>query len=253
MSDFQIKFPIERIKKGYKLALIPARGGSKRVKDKNIHPIGGKPLIVYTIEAAIALKNKGLIDEVIVSTDSEKIAEISKNSGANVPFLRPAEISNENSTEFEFHLHALQWMDKTHGFLADWIINLYPTTPFRGAALLEKAILKFNSLPDAHSLRSTKKVSEHPYKMWVKEGEYLKPFIEKKEGAQTTAAYHLLPAVQIQNASIYITKSSTLAEFKNTVGQQVVSFEMSAEESVDINDAIDIQLAEAVLKSQSNK
>lgn len=228
------------------LALIPARGGSQRVKNKNSRLLGGKPLIAYTIEAA---RKSRLVSRVIVSTDSHEIAAIARDVGAEVPFLRPAEIAGSHSTELEFHEHALDWLKSNEGFEPELVVNLYPTTPFRGAELIDSAIERILANPDADSLRSTKKCSEHPYKMWVKDGEFLKPFVEKTSGESHTAAYHLLPPVQIQNASIYITRPTTLAKFRNTVGERVLSFEMTEDESVDINTPLDFVMAEAMLKS----
>jgi CMP-N,N'-diacetyllegionaminic acid synthase len=237
---------LKAIRPGEILGLIPARGGSKRVKNKNILPLNGKPLINYTIEAAQKSK---LINRIVVSTDSAEIAEVAKKAGAEIPFLRPFEIANENSTEFEFHVHALNELYKKNKYLPELIVNLYPTTPFRRAETIDDAIERLFQFKEAHSLRSTKKVSEHPFKMWTKDGDFLVPFVKKDNGATNTAAYHLLPAVQIQNASIYIVKTETLYDFNNTVGEKVLSFEMSEEESVDINTPLDFKLAEALLNS----
>ena len=226
------------------LALIPARGGSQRVKNKNIRRLGGKPLIAYTIEAA---KQSRHVTRVVVSTDSPEIAAIAREYGAEVPFMRPADLSGSHSTELEFHEHALSELKAKDGYEPELVVNLYPTTPFRGAELVDAAISRILADPSADSLRSTKKCSEHPYKMWVKEGEYLKPFVEKTSGESHTAAYHLLPPVQIQNASIYITRPKTLANFRNTIGAKVLSFEMTEEESIDINTPLDFVMAEAML------
>jgi len=106
------------------LALIPARGGSKRVKNKNIRQLGGKPLIAYTIEAA---KNSKYINRVIVSTDSSAIFDVAREHGAEVPFLRPAEIAQDNSTEFEYYNHILSWLRENEDYSPDLIVNLYLT------------------------------------------------------------------------------------------------------------------------------
>lgn len=232
------------------LALIPARAGSQRVKSKNIKPLAGKPLIAYTIEAA---KKSRYVTRVIVSTDSSEIAAIAKNFGAEVPFMRPEELAASHSTELEFHEHALQWLKDNEGYEPDLVVNLYPTTPFRDEILIDQAIEKILSHPEVDSLRSTRKCSEHPYKMWVKEGDLLRPFVEATSGENHTAAYHLLPPVQIQNASIYITRPKTLSQYRNTVGEKVLSFEMSEEASVDINTPLDFLVAEAVIQESSRK
>lgn len=232
-------------KKDYQvLALIPARGGSQRVKNKNILPLDGKPLIAYTIEAAKASK---LVDRVIVSTDSEEIAEVARKYGAEVPFLRPAELATPESTEYEFHKHALDWLQENENYEPDILVNLYPTTPFRKPDSIDAAVQILIDNSDVDSVRSIRKVSEHPYKMWKKDGELVKPYVESKDSGAHTAAYHLLETVYIQNASIYCTRPFVVRELKRTIGDRVRALEMSEEESVDINSPIDFKFAEFMI------
>lgn len=227
------------------LALIPARSGSKRVKNKNIKDLGGKPLIAYTIQAA---RKARLIDRIIVSTDSPKIAKVAKNYSVEVPFLRPVEISGENSTEMEYHLHALDWLKKNEGYEPDLIVNLYPTTPFRKATTIDRAIRKIIETSWADSLRSIRKCNEHPYKMWVYNNKTIVPFVKARDKGTHTLSYHLLPEVFIQNASIYITRPETIAKYNSTIGEKVIPFIMDEEESIDINQPIDFKFAEFILK-----
>lgn len=229
------------------LALIPARSGSKRVKNKNIRLLGGKPLISYTIESA---KKSKYVNKIVVSTDSKKIAQVAKKYGAEVPFLRPKALAQDHSTEFEFHEHAINWLKKNERYEPDLIVNLYPTSPFRKSTTIDKAIEKILIHPEADSLRSVIKCSEHPYKMWEIKGEYLKPFIHKKDSNIHTLSYQLFPEIYIQNASIYITRPKTLFKFHSTVGKKVLNFIMTILESVDINSEIDFLLAEILLKNK---
>ncbi len=226
------------------LALIPARSGSKRVKNKNIRSLGGKPLIVYTIEAALKAK---LVDRVIVSTDSEKIAAIARKYGAEVPFLRPRGLAGSGSTELEFHQHALGWLSENEGYVPDLVVNLYPTTPFRKASTIDRAVKKMLAAPRVDSLRSIRKCSEHPYKMWKVKGEFAEPYVQKRDSQSHTLAYHQLEPVFIQNASIYITRPRVLSRYRSTIGKTVFAFEMSDEESVDINTPLDFFLAETLM------
>lgn len=229
------------------LGLIPARAGSKRIKNKNIKPLGGKPLVSYTIEAA---KKSKLINRIILTTNSEVIANIGRKYGAETPFLRPEEISQGTSTEFEFHFHAIEWLKKNEGYVPDLIVNLHPTTPFRKPKSIDLAIKKILTHPRADSLRSVKKCSEHPYKMWYVKGDYLEPFVPKKDTGSHTLAYQQLPTVYIQNASIYITKPKTIYKFRSTVGKKVVNFIMDEMESVDINCELDFLIAETLLSQK---
>jgi CMP-N-acetylneuraminic acid synthetase len=227
------------------MALIPARGGSKRVPGKNIMPLDGKPLIRYTIEAAC---NSRLVNRVIVSTDSDAIATVASESGAEVPFLRPALLAQSNSTEMQFFLHALDWLLAHEGYLPDLIVLLYPTSPFRKSESIDAAIEKMLSHPEADSLRSVRMCGEHPYKMWVAEGEYLKPFVESDDSNVHTLSYQLLPEVYIQNASIYITRLSTIREKKSPTGDIVIPYVMDELQSLDINTPLDFKIAEMLIE-----
>ncbi len=227
------------------LAFIPARSGSKRIPKKNILSLNGKPLIAYTIEAARKSKH---INRVVVSTDSEEIASVAKQYGAEVPFLRPASISGSNSTEMEFFDHALEWFSRNENYDPDLIALLYPTSPFRKPESIDKAVDLMLKHPEADSLRSIKLCSEHPYKMWEIEDGYLKPFVKEDDSNIHTLSYHLLPKVFIQNASIYITKPSTLKNKKSPTGDIIIPFVMDEIESVDINTKLDLQFAEMVIE-----
>src|SRR3972149_11481592 len=227
------------------LAFIPARAGSKRIPNKNIKHLNKKPLIVYTIEAA---KKSKYINRIVVSTDSEEIANVAKKYGAEVPFLRPESISQSDSTEMQFFEHALDWFTENEDYEPDLIVLLYPTTPFRKTESIDEAIEEILKHPEADSLRSVKLCSEHPYKMWVIEDGYLKPFVKGKDPNVHTLSYHLLPAVYIQNASIYITRPTTIRNKKSPTGDIIIPFAMDEMESIDINNPIDFKFAEMFLR-----
>lgn len=226
------------------LAFIPARAGSKRVPNKNILPLNGKPLIAYTIEAA---KKSKYINRIIVSTDSENIATVAREYGAEVPFIRPESISGPDSTEMEFFDHALEWLSKNECYKPDLIVLLYPTSPFRKSESIDKAVEEILKYPEADSLRSVRKCSEHPYKMWVVEDGYLSPFVKGKDSNIHTLSYHLLPKVYIQNASIYITKPSTLKSKRSPTGDIIIPFIMDDVESIDINNPLDFKFTEMIM------
>jgi CMP-N,N'-diacetyllegionaminic acid synthase len=230
------------------LGLIPARGGSRRVPDKNIRVLNGKPLIAYTIEAA---QRSTHVNRLIVSTDSQKIAEVAQQYGAEVPFFRPKEISKGESTEMQFLMHALTWLAENESYEPDLIVLLYPTSPFRTPESIDRAVEKMLEHPQADSLRSVKLCSEHPYKMWTISDGLLEPFVETDDSGVHTLSYHLLPQVYIQNANIYITKPRTIRTKSSYIGEVVVPFVMDASESLDINAPLDFQLAELLMKGQS--
>ncbi|MCX7927850.1 MAG: acylneuraminate cytidylyltransferase family protein [Candidatus Omnitrophica bacterium] len=229
------------------LGLIPARIGSKRIYKKNIALLNDKPLISYTCFCA---RESKFINRLIVSTDSEEIASAAKKYGAEVPFLRPREISQENSTEFEFLVHALNWFSKYEDYEPDLIVVLYPTSPFRKPESIDRAVEEILKHPEADSLRSVRLCSEHPYKMWTIENGYLKPFIDSENPHLHTFSYQILPKVYIQNASIYITKPSTIRNKKSSIGDIVIPFVMDEIESIDINTPLDFKIAELLLKNE---
>ncbi|MFA5099315.1 MAG: acylneuraminate cytidylyltransferase family protein [Candidatus Omnitrophota bacterium] len=155
------------------VALIPARGGSKGVPGKNIKDLAGHPLIAYSIGAARMSRR---IDRVIVSTDSSEIADIARAYGAEVPFMRPREISQDTSTDLELFCHAIQWF-KGAGPIPGLMVHLRPTTPFRTAGDIDRAVDLIRSDNDATSLRSVHELSEPPQKMFRLDGHgYLEGF-----------------------------------------------------------------------------
>ena len=230
------------------LGLIIARGGSQRVPDKNIKPLGGRPLLAYSIEAA---KRSRHISRVIVSTDSESIAQIAIREGAEAPFRRPAEISQGHSTELEAVEHALAWLREHESYEPDLVTLLRPTTPFRKSATIDRAIELLLNDPAAHSVRTVKLCSEHPHKMWVmdKEGRRIRSFVhvEQKPREAHTLSYHLLPIVYVQNASMDVLRPSNIWDLRSTTGTEIIPLVMDEMESVDINTHLDFFLAETLM------
>jgi len=158
------------------VAIIPARGGSKSILDKNIRLLAGKPLIAYSIAAARLTNN---IDRVLVTTDSGQYASIAREYGAEVPFLRPAEISSDNSGDYEFIKHALDWMRDNEGYQPEYIVHLRPTTPLREVSYIEPAIETIKKDNQATALRSLHEMPESAYKTFEIEGRYLKSICSK--------------------------------------------------------------------------
>ena len=142
------------------IALIPARSGSKGVKNKNIRQICGHSLLEWSIKAALKSEQ---VNRVIVSTDSEEYAQLANEAGAEVPFLRPKEISLDYSTDYEFINHALDWL-KLNKEIPELIIHLRPTTPLRDPLIIDKAIKTFKGCKNRTSLRSVHEMSESSYK-----------------------------------------------------------------------------------------
>lgn len=145
-----------------RITIIPARGGSKAVPEKNIKLFGGYPLIAYSI---IASKLSSRIERTIVSTDSQEIADIAFFYGAEAPFLRPSEIAQDNSTDLELFQHAIRWFRKKESVVPELLVQLRPTTPLRIPSEIDRAIAYIEEHPDASSLRSAHELPEPPQKM----------------------------------------------------------------------------------------
>ncbi len=162
--------------KNYKiLALIPARGGSKRVPRKNIKELGGKPLLAYTIEQGKASK---YIDRLIVSTDDEEIVKVAKEYGAEVPFTRPAELAGDAVTDFPVFVHTLEWLRDHEQYRPDIVVQLRPTHPLRKPEDIDRAIELLAEHPEADSVRTIKEPDQTPYKMYkIGDGEFLEPLL----------------------------------------------------------------------------
>jgi len=142
------------------LAIIPARGGSKSIHKKNIRKLYQKPLIEYSI---ICAQKSKYVNRIIVSTDDRKIANISENAGAEVPFLRPKKLSTDNSKTLDVTKQVLEFLDAKESYKPDIITHLQPTTPFRTSAMLDKSIQMLQN-SNATSVLGVKKIKTHPYR-----------------------------------------------------------------------------------------
>ena len=155
------------------LALIPARSGSKGVKDKNIASVGGHPLLAYSIAVAKLCEN---IDEVIVSTDSRDYAAAATKYGAAVPFIRPKSLALDSSVDSGFFIHAMEWYENNNISLPDFVVHLRPTSPIRDSTVLRQAISFMAENPEFTALRSAHETHLTPYKMFKNAGDYMNLF-----------------------------------------------------------------------------
>jgi CMP-N,N'-diacetyllegionaminic acid synthase len=230
------------------LCLIIARGGSQRVPNKNIRLLAGRPLLAYSIEAA---KRSRYVDRIVVSTDSEAIAKVAAERGAEVPFRRPAEISQGHSTELQAMEHALGWFKDHESYEPDFVVLLRPTSPFRTSETIDRAVELLMNDPNAHCVRTVRLCSEHPHKMWLMnpDGRRIRSLIpvEQKLPEAHTLSYQLLPTVYVQNASMDVFRARNIWELHSTTGTEIIPLVMDELESVDINTEIDFLLAESLI------
>ncbi len=226
------------------LGLIPARGGSKGLPRKNIRPLLGKPLITWTIEQALASK---YLDRVVVTTDDKEIAEVSKKYGAEVPFMRPKELAEDNTKGIDVVLHALNWLkenDKQKQY--DLIMLLQPTSPLRKSEDIDKAI-ELLFLKEEKSIVSVCEVDHHP--LWANtlpEDGCMKDFIRQEIMNKNRQE---LPVFYRLNGAIYLAYCNYIKKQKSFFGEKTFAYIMPKERSVDIDDKIDLKLAEILIKT----
>ena len=226
------------------LAMIPARGGSNGIKNKNIYPLCGKPLIAYSIESA---KSSKYIDDVVVSTDSKAIAEVAKKYGASVPFLRPAELATDTSKSIDAIIHAIKWF-KDHGEMFDILILLQPTSPLRTVEEIDGALEKFIDKAEK-PLVSISEVDDNPIFMrTIREDGSM----EKLLDLPSTIRRQDMKTYYRVNGSIYINKIIELNE-NSSLNDNIIPYIVKTENAVDIDESKDIFLAEWYLKQKSFK
>jgi len=221
------------------LAVIPARGGSKGLKNKNIKVIAGKPLISWTIDAA--LKSK-YIDKVIVSTDSKEIEKISKEYGASVPFLRPKELAKDDTSSIDVMLHAIEHFPEYK-----IVIMLQPTSPLRECSHIDKAFDFFLKSNLNSCVSVTKDIKPPFWSFSMNSRMKLTTLFPNKEiplrRQEIESTYHL-------NGAIYISTFLNLKKYKTFILEGTSGYEMSIESSVDIDDINDFNLASRLLKKK---
>lgn len=227
------------------VAFIPARSGSKRVIDKNAKVLGAHPLIAYAIAEARA---SGVFDAVVCSTDSERLAEIARHYGAEVPGLRPPEFATSTSPDIEWVEDMLKRLG-AEGRTYDCFSILRPTSPFRTADTIRRAWAVFVSEEGIDSLRAVEKVTQHPGKMWLVEGKRMTPLLEQPSGEQPWHSSQMaaLPDVYVQNASLEIAWRRVVDEGRTIAGTNIMPFFTSEAEGFDINNQYDWDYAETAV------
>jgi N-acylneuraminate cytidylyltransferase len=228
------------------VAFVPARAGSERVQHKNVRPLAGHPLIAYAIETAL---QSGVFARVVVSTDSEGVAEIARWYGADVPFLRPAELATSTSPDIEWLSYTLPRLDQPYDLFA--IVRA--TNPFRGPDAVRRGLEQLLTTPEADSLRAVELVKQHPGKMWVlaEDERTMSPLLEQSqlEVAWHAGQYQALPRVYSQNSALEIAWTRVVTDTGTREGQVVTPFFTEGVEGFNVDDEEDWERAERLLAS----
>jgi YrbI family 3-deoxy-D-manno-octulosonate 8-phosphate phosphatase len=228
------------------LALIPARGGSKSIPRKNIKPLAGHPLIAYSIAAA---KQSRLVTRVIVSTDDEGIAKLARQYDAETPFLRPAELAQDNTTDLPVFNHALDWLKNNESYQPEIVVQLRPTSPLRPPECIDQAIQILLDHPEADSVRGVIPSGQNPYKMWrLDEHGQMVPLLNLAGVAEPfNAPRQELPSTYWQTGHIDAIRLSTILSKGSLSGKTIYPLFIDPRYAIDIDTLRDWQRAEWII------
>jgi CMP-N,N'-diacetyllegionaminic acid synthase len=228
------------------IGLIGARAGSERVPGKNIRRLAGHPLLAYAVATAV---QSGVFGRVVVSTDSEQIADVARWYGADVPFMRPAEFATATSPDIEWIRYTLERLPERYDVFA--IVRA--TNPFRGPAAIRRGLDQLLATPEADSVRAVELVKQHPGKMWelAEDGRTMRPLLDQShlDVAWHAGQYQALPRVYVQNSALEIARTRVVTETGTREGRVLAPFLTSGHEGFNVDDEDDWARAEALVAS----
>lgn len=230
------------------LGLITARGGSKGIPRKNILPLAGKPLIAWTIEAARASSTVG---RTIVSTDDDEIADVCRSWGAEVPFMRPAELAQDDSPHLAAVLHALEWVESDEGSRPGYVLLLQPTSPLRTAEDIDAAVALARDR-DADGVLAVSAVKAHPYQLReiVVDGTLTEFVVGSPPPGTSQTRRQAFPDVYAVNGAIYLTRRDVLVEEKTFQPRRTFPYVMPMSRSLQIDEPWDMHVAKLILEDR---
>jgi len=229
------------------LVLIPARGGSKSIPRKNIHPLAGHPLIAYSIAAGLAAES---VSRVLVSTDSEEIAAVARRYGAETPFLRPAVHSQDHTPDLPVFQHALEWLEEHEGYRAEIVVQLRPTSPLRRVWHIDQAVYQLLAHPDADAIRTVCIPFQNPFKMWqIGADGLMRPLIQTEYPEAYNMPRQLLPEAYWQTGYVDAAWRDTILEKGSMTGERILPLIIPPCDWVDIDSPDDWRRAERMLES----
>jgi len=232
-------------------SLIPARGGSKAVPHKNIRLLLGKPLIVHSVEISLQCPS---IQRTFVSTDSQRIAEVARDAGAEVPFLRPGELAQDDTRDLPVFHHFLEWLEQNRVPLPDAIFQFRPTSPSRSVSKIEEAVELLKNHPDADSVRGVIEPGQIPYKMWsIAADGFMRPLLSISGVSEPfNEPRQSLPKVYWQVGYLDLIRTRTIREKNSLTGTRVLPLKIDSKDSIDIDDEFSFQLAEFLMERRGS-
>ena len=225
------------------LAIVPARGGSKSIPRKNIRPFAGHPLLAYSVAAA---RQASCVTRVVVSTDDEEIAAVGRAYGAEVPFLRPVELAQDQTQDLPVFQHALRWLDETEGYRPQVVVQLRPTSPVRPVDLVDRAVAMLLDHAEADSVRGVVPSGQNPYKMWRREPSSgrLTPLLPDIAGEPYNMPRQELPPTFWQTGHVDAIRPRAILEQHSMSGRVILGLLIDSSFTVDIDTLRDWERAE---------
>jgi CMP-N-acetylneuraminic acid synthetase len=229
------------------LAIIPARGGSKSIPRKNINLFFGHPLIAYSIAAARCSPS---VTRVLVSTDDDEIAAISRSYGAETPFLRPAVYAQDDTPDLPVFQHALKWLWEYEAYRPDIIVQLRPTSPLRSVRHIEQAITLLLDNPESDAVRTVCVPFQNPFKMWqIQKDGFMFPLLTTEYPEPYNMPRQALPEVYWQTGYVDAAWSRTILEKGSMTGERILPLIINPDEWIDIDSPDDWRRAERLLET----
>ncbi len=223
------------------IAIIPARGGSKGIKRKNLVLFNGKPLVAHSIIHALEAR---LVSRVLVSTDDEEIRRVALDYGAEAPFLRPDELAEDHVLDLPVFEHALRYLADTEGFHPDLVVHLRPTAPHRKPVWIDDSVRLLMDHPGADSVRSVSEPDKHPYRMFTIDGDgFLDPIMKHEHPIPYLLRRQDLPPVYYYNCVIDVTRPATIFAKRSMTGDRIYPYIMDPDEVIDIDTPRDLEVA----------
>jgi YrbI family 3-deoxy-D-manno-octulosonate 8-phosphate phosphatase len=233
------------VKKLEVLAIVPARAGSKSIPKKNVRFFAGHPLLAYSIAAGLQAKR---VSRVMVSTDDKEFSDIARSYGAEVPFLRPAELAADDVTDLPVFEHALHWLIENEDYRPDLVVQLRPTSPIRPRDCVDRALEILINNPQADSVRGVVPSGQNPYKMWrFSDDGSLEPLLQDAGSESYNMPRQELPATYWQTGHIDAIRTETILEKKSMSGEVILPLLLDARYTVDIDTLEDWRRAEYTL------
>ena len=221
------------------LGIIPARGGSKGIPQKNLQKILGKPMIQYSFEAA----KKSQISKIIVTTDDKKIAYFARSQGVDAPFLRPKKLSIDTAKTYDVIMHALNYLESKEEYIPDIVVLLQPTSPLRTSKMIDDSVQVLKQR-DTTSVVSVSKIKTHPSSAFFYTGKFLKPF--RRDFKKFDRRQQYVP-LYFPTGAIYATWYSTIKKYNSIYGPKIRPLISDQENSIDIDTKFDMFVAEMTL------